>query len=109
MTTQAKKHPSDSPLSLGDLQRILGETFLDKDKERGDEATFLYFVSEVGELAEAMRDKKKRELEKEFADVLAWLISVANLKGVSMEEVMLRYYLRCPNCCSVPCQCVSKP
>ncbi|MFA4985603.1 MAG: MazG nucleotide pyrophosphohydrolase domain-containing protein [Candidatus Brocadiia bacterium] len=107
--TQAKKPRSDTPLTLGEIQRVLGDTFLDKDKARGVEATFLYFVSEVGELAEAMRDKKKRDLEKEFADVLAWLISVANLKGVSMEDVMRKHYLCCPNCGRIPCQCVSKP
>jgi len=100
-------HPSDSQLSLSKCQRIIRKTYLEKDSKRGVDATFLYFVSEVGELAEAIREGEN--LEKEFADCTAWLMSVANLLDIDLEKCMKSFYLACPNCGTIPCTCISKP
>ena len=99
--------PHSESLSLRSIQEILRGIFLNKDSARGIDGTFMYFVSEVGELAEALRTGE--DIEKEFADSLAWLISVANLAGIDFEEVMRKYYLICPDCKSNPCKCNSKP
>lgn len=98
---------SDSKMSISDCQKKLRDIYLEKDSVRGVDASFMYFISEVGELAEAIREGEN--VEKEFADCAAWLLSVANLVGIDIEMCMNKYYLTCPNCNEVPCTCCSKP
>ncbi len=60
------------------------------------EQKFLLFVEEVGELAKAMRkranllvDPAKKDrfvLEEEFADVLIYLLDLANGFGIDLEQ-----------------------
>jgi len=76
--------------SLRDLQKRIEELFFEKDWRRGVEGTFLWFVEEVGELSEAILKKDRRALEEEIADVLAWLLSLANLLEVDLCEVFER-------------------
>ena len=80
-----------------------------KDALRGVEGTFMWFMEEVGELSAALRERKDREnLVLEFADVLAWLATLANIAGVELEEAMARKYGGgCPKCRSTPCICGS--
>lgn len=96
-----------SAVTLRELQDRIAETYLDRDRRRGLERTFLWFVEEVGELARLLKgeDRDERALRSEFSDVLAWLLSVANLAGVDMEEAAGRYARGCPKCRSSPCQC----
>ena len=68
-------------ISLHDLQELIRTMYYDKDAERGAEATFLWFVEEVGELASALRTGSSEELHEEFADVLAWLVTLAHLRS----------------------------
>ena len=64
----------------------------EKDAARGWEGTFVWFVEEVGELARALhRGDDPRNLEEEFADVAAWLVSLASLRGVDMGEAARKY------------------
>ena len=92
-------------MRISEAQRIIRETYLERDRSRGLEKTFLWLVEEVGELAEAVRDKRE-SVGEEFADVLAWLISVANLLNVDLEGVFKDKYGRgCPRCGSMPCTC----
>lgn len=71
------------------------------------ETTALWLVEEVGELAEAVRTGE--DLEKEFADVAAWLFSLANLLDVEMEEVVEELYGEgCPDCGEAPCACPAR-
>jgi len=102
---QDSTRPSERSLSW--WQERLARIYLDKDAARGPDATFMYLVSEVGELAEALR--KGRGVEREFADVAAWLLSLANLAGVDLAACMEERYSSCPHCGNVPCSCVSKP
>ena len=54
---------------------------------------FTQFIEEVGELAEALLGKRdRRGVEEEIADVLAWLLSIANLAGVDVEESFKKKY-----------------
>jgi NTP pyrophosphatase (non-canonical NTP hydrolase) len=98
--------PPAGGLTLGALQRIIRETYGAKDAARGDAATFLWFTEEVGELASALRSGGPDELAAEMADVLAWLATLANLRGVELEAAFLRKYgAACPGCGRAPCGC----
>lgn len=99
-------------MTLNELQQRIRELFGAKDARRGVEGTFMWFMEEVGELSAALRDRKDPEnLVLEFADVLAWLATLANIAGVDLEEAMRRKYgSGCPRCGSVPCVCgAAKP
>ena len=93
--------------TLTQLQSLIRDTFGDKDSRRGVEGTFMWFMEEVGELAAALRGGGSPEnLVLEFADVLAWLATLANIAGVDLEEAMaLKYGGGCPGCGRTPCAC----
>jgi NTP pyrophosphatase (non-canonical NTP hydrolase) len=72
----------------------------------------MWFMEEVGELAAALRDRRDAaNLALEFADVLAWLATLANIAGVDLDEAMARKYgAGCPRCQASPCACdTAKP
>lgn len=98
-------------MTLGELQGRIRELFGAKDARRGVEGTFMWFMEEVGELAAALRhggedEAARRELALEFADVLAWLATLANIAGVDLDEAVEAKYGRgCPRCAQVPCAC----
>jgi NTP pyrophosphatase (non-canonical NTP hydrolase) len=92
-------------IRLDDLQRSLRDTYLDRDAARGTNGTFRWLVEEVGELARGLRTNDHANLVHEFGDVLAWLVSLANLVGVDLEEAASRYAAGCPRCGHIPCRC----
>ena len=93
-------------ISLCDLQDLIRTMYYDKDAARGAEATFLWFVEEVGELAAATRSGTREELREEFADVLAWLVTLANIKNVDLTQAIIEKYGEgCPGCGKLTCQC----
>jgi len=95
-----------SDISLHDLQELIRTMYLDKDAARGAEATFLWFTEEVGELAAAIRNGTSEELHEEFADVLAWLVTLANIRCVDLTQALAQKYgSGCPGCGKVVCQC----
>jgi NTP pyrophosphatase (non-canonical NTP hydrolase) len=66
----------------------------------------MWFCEEVGELTRALRRGRKDELEGEFADVLAWLATLASIAGVDLERaVRAKYGAGCPRCEATPCAC----
>lgn len=80
-------------MGLGEFQAKIDLIYGDKDRARGLEGTFLWFHEEVGELTRAVRRGHDQEnLEEEFADVLAWLVSTATIVGVDMEKAVQRKY-----------------
>src|SRR5437763_14442610 len=92
--------------SLGQLQQVIRETYDSKDRRRGVEGTFMWFMEEVGELAAALRSGTPEEQAAEFADVLAWLATMANTVGVDLEAaVQQKYGSGCPGCRQSPCVC----
>jgi len=98
-------------MSLGEFQRRIKALFGDKDARRGVEGTFMWFMEEVGELSAALRSGPKEELALEFADVLAWLVTLANIAEVDLDAAVEAKYGRgCPKCVRTPCVCIeAKP
>ena len=95
-----------TPLTLAQLQQLIRDTFGARDARRGVPGTFMWFMEEVGELSGALRGQAKDELALEFADVLAWLATLANIAGIDLEEaVQAKYGEGCPGCRQRPCAC----
>jgi NTP pyrophosphatase (non-canonical NTP hydrolase) len=93
-------------MTLTELQELIRTTFGAKDARRGVDGTFLWFMEEVGELATALRSGSQEERAAEFADVLAWLATLANIAQVDLAEAMrTKYGVGCPECARVPCVC----
>jgi len=93
-------------VQIREFQEIIRRTYKERDSRRGMLKTFIWFVEEVGELADAMLKGDKDKIESEVADVAAWLFSVAELLGVDVEQAVKRRYGKgCPKCGSVPCEC----
>jgi NTP pyrophosphatase (non-canonical NTP hydrolase) len=95
-----------SSLSLAELQSLIDRMYSRKDQARGVDGTFMWLMEEVGELAAALRSGTKEELAAEFADVLAWLATIANVAGVDLNDaVMKKYGQGCPGCGQMVCAC----
>ena len=93
-------------VSLADLQALIRAMYFEKDQARGIEGTFLWLMEEVGELATALRSGSHEERLLEFADVLAWLATIANVAGVDLSEAVARKYgSGCPGCGKMVCVC----
>jgi NTP pyrophosphatase (non-canonical NTP hydrolase) len=97
---------SAANVSLDDLQALIRRMYFEKDQARGLEGTFMWFMEEVGELAAALRSGTHEERLGEFADVLAWLTTLANVAGIRLSDaVTLKYGAGCPGCGQFACQC----
>ena len=94
----------DQPLTLNAFQQHIHERYYQTDSARGTPATFMWFMEEVGELATALhrvadnsdaskKDAARNNLEEEFADVLAWLSTLANINGVDLTQAVTKKYL----------------
>ena len=97
-------------MNLDDLQALIEKMYSDKDRERGTPATFLWLCEEIGELATALREGSRAQKEDEFADVLAWLVTLANINNVNLTKALeTKYGRQCPGCGQVVCSCDAKP
>ncbi len=93
----------DTPLSIAKFQLYIDTKYGETDRARGAPATFVWLIEEVGELATAINETEKaadanrqaarENLEEEFADVIAWVCTLANIRGVNLEEAIRRKYL----------------
>lgn len=92
-------------MDLADLQATIRGTYGERDRTRGVDATFGWFVEEVGELSRAIRRQGHAERVHEFGDALAWLVTLADLCDVDMAEAAARYRDGCPTCHQSPCTC----
>ena len=94
-------------ISIRDFQRAIEALYYDRDSQRGVERSFMWFVEEVGELAEELRhtERDPQRLREEIADVLAWLTTLASLVGVEMTDCAAIYANGCPKCSKTPCAC----
>ncbi|MBI4261626.1 MAG: nucleotide pyrophosphohydrolase [Actinobacteria bacterium] len=92
-------------MRIRELQETLRLTYLERDTARGKDGTFRWLVEEIGELARALRTGDEANLVHEVGDALAWLVSVANLAGVDLEQAAARYASGCPKCGRSPCAC----
>lgn len=97
---------SSTDISIADFQQLIKRMYYEKDVRRGADATFLWLMEEVGELAAAVRSGTKEELRGEFADVLAWLTTIANVLEIDLTEaVREKYGIGCPGCGRYDCIC----
>jgi len=93
-------------VSLAGFQQLIRDMYLEKDVARGVDGTFMWLMEEVGELAGALRNGTHEDRLGEFADVLAWLATIANVAGVDLSEAVTRKYgAGCPGCGQYVCRC----
>jgi len=92
-------------VELRDFQKQMADVYGDLDRERGVPATIAWLTEELGELAQAVRKGTVDEQLHELGDVLAWLASLAEQLGLSLEDAAARYAGGCPRCGSTPCDC----
>ena len=85
---------------------MMRRLYFHRDSERGVKGTFDWLVDELGELGEALKGNDREATEREFADVIAWLASLANITGIDLERAASNKYSgKCPKCQQSPCQC----
>ena len=114
-------------VSIGQFQSLIKTMYFEKDDARGIPATFLWLTEEIGELASALRETehaqelangnadqklqadfaaKHNNLCEEFADVFAWLATIANIAQVDLNEALFaKYGSGCPGCGEFACEC----
>ena len=91
---------------MADFQQLIRQMYLKKDIARGANGTFMWLIEEIGELAAALREGSHQDRSEEFADVLAWLTTIANVVGVDLTEAVTRKYgSGCPGCGHFVCTC----
>ena len=96
-------------MTVSEFQQLIREIYFEKDSRRGVDGTFRWLTEEVGELARALRKDEPGNLAEEFADVFAWLASLASLKGIDLESAAAKYASGCPKCRLTPCRCREAP
>jgi NTP pyrophosphatase (non-canonical NTP hydrolase) len=92
-------------VELSELQRIIQDTYGERDTARGVPSTVAWLAEEVGELAQAVRKGTREQQEHEFADVLAWVATLANQMDIDLDMAVARYRTGCPTCGHSPCEC----
>ena len=78
-------------MELAAFQALMEELYGAQDRARGRPASVAWLCEEVGELAQAVRKGTADQQLHELGDVLAWLASLANQLGLSMDEAVQRY------------------
>jgi len=97
---------ASADITLSDLQALIHKMYFSKDEERGVEGTFMWLMEEVGELAAALREGDHQATTEEFADVLAWLATIANVARVDLTAAVRKKYGEgCPGCHQFVCIC----
>jgi len=81
------------------------DTYSERDRDRGVPSTVAWLTEELGELAQAVRKGDGEAQLHELGDVLAWLASLAEQLGLSLDDAAGRYATGCPRCRHRPCQC----
>ncbi|MFT7668292.1 MAG: NTP pyrophosphatase (non-canonical NTP hydrolase) [Planctomycetota bacterium] len=93
-------------MKIDEFQKLIEKIYFERDNSRGLAGTHMWFCEEVGELTRALRRGQQDELEGEFADVFAWLSTLASMSGIDLQAAALKKYEKgCPRCESTPCAC----
>jgi len=82
---------SKTGVDLRAFQQFINQQYGQRDRQRGISATFMWFIEEVGELATALAGSDHKNKEEEFADVLAWLCTLANINDVDLVKAIEKY------------------
>lgn len=97
-------------MDLRDFQQLIERMYSHKDRARGSAGTFLWMMEEIGELAAAVGEGTRDDKMEEFADVLAWLATLANVEGIDLADaIRAKYGDGCPGCGKFVCTCNEKP
>ncbi|MGB3411638.1 MAG: MazG nucleotide pyrophosphohydrolase domain-containing protein [Microthrixaceae bacterium] len=83
-------------MQIGEFQKLMEDLYGEADAERGVPATVAWLCEEVGELAQAVRKGTTEQQLHEFGDVIAWVASLANQMGISLEDAANRYVVDPP-------------
>ena len=89
------------PLTFRTFQQHIRDKYFATDNARGTAGTFMWLVEEIGELATALHKSAGEggatsgddDPAGEFADVLAWLCTLANINNVDLEQAIRDKYL----------------
>jgi len=73
-------------MQIREFQQLVSQKYEERDRQRGVPATFMWFIEEVGELSTALAGSDEQNKAEEFADVFAWLCTLANITGVDLEK-----------------------
>lgn len=93
-------------MHMSEFQDLMWRIYFSRDSKRGVGGTFEWLVEEIRELGEALKGEDRKALEEEFADVLAWLASLANIVSIDLQKAALtKYNNGCPKCQRTPCKC----
>lgn len=93
-------------MRIAEFQKRIEDIYYERDSARGLAGTHMWFCEEVGELTRALRRDEREDLEGEFADVLAWLSTLASIAKVDLEAAARKKYGQgCPRCRATPCAC----
>jgi NTP pyrophosphatase (non-canonical NTP hydrolase) len=78
-------------MHIHEFQGIISQKYEQRDRQRGVPGTFLWFIEEVGELTTALASGNQADKQDEFADVFAWLCTLANITDVDLEKACTKY------------------
>lgn len=84
---------NSNELTIKAFQQHIADKYEKVDRVRGTPKTFIWFIEEIGELATALNSDDRENLEEEFADVVAWLCTLANINDVDLAEAIRKKYL----------------
>lgn len=97
-------------MELREFQELIDRMYSEKDRRRGMAGTFVWLIEEIGELASALGEGNQAKKAEEFADVLAWIATLANIEGIDLADaVRKKYGPGCPGCGQMVCRCEEKP
>lgn len=95
-------------MDIREFQDVIEKMYTHRDRQRGSAGTYLWLAEEVGELAAAIANDDKENIREELADVFAWLVTIANIEQVDLNEAIRKYTDGCPGCGKMECHCNEK-
>ena len=96
-------------MQIAEFQELIDQMYSEKDRARGTSGTFMWLIEEIGELASALVEGTPKEKSEEFADVLAWIFTLANVANVDLASALeAKYGSGCPGCGKMICACDAK-
>lgn len=80
-------------MTVREFQQLIRDRFYETDSARGTPKTFMWFTEEVGELATSLMSDDREEQEGEFADVMGWLCTLANINDIDLNKALRDKYI----------------
>jgi len=91
MAPESEKPGESGGMTIREFQDFILRKYGQRDSQRGTPGTFMWFIEEIGELATALSEGDLDNKEEEFADVLAWLCTLANINDVDLAKAIEKY------------------